>query len=134
MTKSLLLRGALIGAAVAATATTAAAQMAWVPGSEIAGHSMQVQTNGVVNTIYFGADGTATITTPSGVTVPGTWSAANNQLCISANAAQECFPYTQPFHAGQQVALNSSCNQMVTFMPQGVNQPMPMQRPAGERG
>lgn len=131
MTKSFV-RYAVLATALAVPAAGTVAQVGWVPGSEIAGQTVQVQTNGVVNGIYFAPDGTATITTPSGATVPGTWSAANNQLCLSANGGQECWPYARPFMAGQQVALTSSCQQLTTFMPQGVNQPM--QRPAGERG
>ena len=132
MNKALLFRVALLGTAVAAPAGALIAQTGWVPGSEIAGQTVQVQTQGVLNTIYLSADGTATITTPQGTTVPGTWSAANNMFCLSANGIQECWPYTQPFQAGQQVALTSNCNQLSTFLAQATNPPM--QQPAGERG
>ena len=131
MTKNLLFKMTLIGSALAVPIGAAAAQV-WTPGSEIVGQTVQVQTNGVVNAIYFSPDGSATITTPSGTTVPGTWSVANNMLCLSANGGQECWPYTRPFMAGQQTALTSSCQQLSTFMPQMVNSPM--QRGAGERG
>ena len=131
MSRPLLLKVAMLGAAVAAPASIAFAQ-AWVPGSEIAGQTVQVQTNNVMNTIYFAPDGTATISTPEGTTVPATWSAANNQLCLSANNAQECWPYTQPFQAGQQVALSSSCQQVSTFLAQSTN--APVQPSGGERG
>lgn len=131
MTRSLF-KIALLGVAAAVPAGAAVAQAGWVPGSEIAGQTVQVQTQGVVNSIYFAPDGTATIATPSGTTVPGTWSAANNMLCLNAAGGQECWPYARPFMAGQQMALTSNCQQVSTFMPQGVNQPM--QRPAGERG
>ena len=130
MTK-LLWKLSAFGAAAAIPLSAAVAQV-WTPGSEIAGQTVQVQTQGVVNSIYFGADGTATITTPSGTTVPGTWSAANNMLCLSAAGAQECWPYSQPFQPGTQVALTSSCQQVSTFMPQSVNPPT--QTGAGERG
>ena len=126
-----LLKIALMGSALAVSATAAFAQ-AWVPGSEIAGQTVQVQTNGVQNSITFYADGTAVITTPQGTTVPGTWSAANNMLCLSANGAQECWPYSQPFQAGQQIALTSSCQQVSTFLAQATNPPV--QQPAGQRG
>jgi len=136
MTKPLLFKLAAIGAAVAAPVTGVAAQAGWVPGSEIAGQTVQVQTNGVMNSITFNTDGTATITTPSGTSVPGTWSAANNMLCLSANGGQECWPYAQPFQAGRQMALTSSCQQMTTFMPQAINTPPPppAEQPSGERG
>jgi len=132
MPKPLLLKIAFVGTALAAPVCGVIAQAGWVPGSEIAGQTVQVQTQGVVNSIYFGADGTATITTPSGTTVPGTWSAAGNQLCLSANGGQECWPYSQPFQPGQQLALTSSCQQVSTFLAQSTN--APMQQPAGERG
>lgn len=132
MSRPLLLKVAMLGAAVAAPASIAFAQ-AWVPGSEIAGQTVQVQTNNVMNTIYFAPDGTASISTPQGTTVPATWSAANNQLCLSASNMTECWPYTQPFQAGQQVALTSSCQQVTTFLAQSTNAP-PMQERSGERG
>ena len=60
------------------------------PGSEIVGQPVQVTTNGVTNTVYLDPGGSARIMTPGGNTVPGTWSAANGQLCLSNGAAQEC--------------------------------------------
>jgi hypothetical protein len=131
MTRTGLLKVAFFGVAAAAPIGSVAAQ-AWMPGSEISGQTVQVQTNGVVNSITFNADGTATITTPEGTSVPGSWSAANSMLCPSANGGQECWPYSQPFQAGQQVALTSSCQQVTTFMPQSTNPPV--QRSSGERG
>ena len=131
MTRTGLLKVAFFGVAAAAPLGTVSAQ-AWMPGSEISGQTVQVQTNGVVNSITFNADGTATIMTPAGTSVPGTWSAANNMLCLGANGGQECWPYAQPFHAGQQVALTSNCQQLTTFIPQSTNPPM--QRSGGERG
>ncbi len=132
MTTSLLLKAGFFGAAIAAPISTVAAQAPWTPGSEIAGQTVQVQTNGVANAITFNADGTATIATPSGTVVPATWTAANSQLCLSANGGQECWPYSRPFQAGQQMPLTSSCNQVSTFMPQSTNPPM--QKSSGERG
>jgi hypothetical protein len=131
MTRTGLLKVAFFGVAAAAPIGSVAAQ-AWMPGSEISGQTVQVQTNGVVNSITFNADGTATITTPEGTSVPGSWSAANSMLCLSANGGQECWPYSQPFQTGQQVALTSNCQQVTTFMPQSTNPPI--QRSGGERG
>lgn len=132
MTKSMLLKTGLFALVAAAPVASVAAQAAWTPGSEIVGQSVPVQTNGVVNTIMFNADGTATITTPSGTMVPATWAAANSQLCLNANGGQECWPYSRPFQAGQQISLTSSCNQLTTFMPRTTNPPM--QSSSGERG
>jgi hypothetical protein len=132
MNKPLVFKMAL-AVVVAAPATVVAAQTAWVPGSEIYGQTVQVQTNGVVNNITFNPDGTAVIMTPTGTSVPGTWSAAAGQLCLNAMGGQECWPYSQPFQAGQQVALTSNCQQLTTFMPQATNAP-PAQQSSGERG
>lgn len=101
--------------------------------AEIIGQPIQVTTNGVTNTVYLDAGGSARIVTAGGNTVPGTWSAANGQLCLSTGAAQECFPYTSPFQAGQPVTLTSSCNQASTWLASATNAPPP---PAerGERG
>jgi hypothetical protein len=131
MTRTLLLKAAIFGAAAAVPFGAVVAQ-AWTPGSEIVGQTVQVQTNGVVNSITFNADGTATIATPAGTAVPASWSAANNMLCLSANGGRECWPYSQPFQAGRQVALTSSCQQLTTFIPQSTNPPV--QQSAGERG
>lgn len=118
---------------VLAPAAGAVAQMGWTPGIEIVGQTLQVQTNGTTNSVTFNADGTATIVTPGGQATPATWSAANNQLCLSTGGPQECWPYTQAFQAGRQVALTSNCRSVSTWMAAMTNQP-PQQRPIGERG
>lgn len=122
-----------LGAALIVPTTTALGQTPWVPGTEIIGQSAQVQTNGVVNTVYFDPGGTARIVTPSGNTVAGTWAAANGQLCLGTGAAQECWPYASPFQAGQPITLTSNCQATSTWTALGTNQP-PMQQGAGERG
>jgi hypothetical protein len=100
--------------------------------SEVIGQPIQVTTNGVTNTVYLDAGGTARIVTPGGSTVPGTWTAANGQLCLSNGAAQECFPYTAPFQAGQAVTLTSSCGQSSTWLASATNTPPPA--PSGQKG
>jgi len=130
------MRGKIVTFAVALFAVPTAAALAqagWVPGVEIAGQSAQVQTNGVVNTVYFDQGGVARIVSPAGNTVQGTWSAANGQLCLSTGAAQECWPYTSPFQAGQPITLTSNCQATSTWTALGTNQP-PTQAGAGERG
>lgn len=120
-------------ALVFAPVAGAIAQPGWVPGTEIVGQTLQVQTNGVTNSVTLNADGTATVVTPNGQAIPATWSAANNQLCLSTGGPQECWPYTQAFQAGRQVALTSNCRQVSTWMASATNMP-PQQQPAGERG
>jgi hypothetical protein len=127
-----LFKAAFVGAAMVAPLGIAAAQVGWVPGSEIAGQTLQVQAQGVTNSVYLAPDGTAQITSPRGTTVPATWSAANNQLCIAAAGNTECVPYTRPFQPGQQIALTSSCQQVLTLLATSTNQPV--HQPAGERG
>jgi len=111
----------------------ALAQGAWVPGSEIVGQPIQVTTNGTTNTIYFDQGGAARMVTPSGNTVPGTWQAANGQLCLSNGSAQECWPYNGPFQPGQPQTLTSSCNATSSWLAQSTNQ-SPSQGQKGERG
>lgn len=130
MTSSLFAR---VGFGLAALAAPALAAAQWVPGSEIVGQSVQVETNGVVNTIYFDPGGTARIVSPNGNVVQGAWSAANGQLCLNVGAASECFPYTNAFQAGQQVSLTSSCNATSRWLATATNQP-PTQQGSGERG
>ena len=112
---------ALSGAAFAQTA------------AEVVGQPIQVTTNGVTNTVYLDPGGTARIITPGGNTVPGSWTAANGQLCLSASGANECWPYTAPFQPGQPLTLASSCNSSSTWLASATNGPPPP--PArGERG
>ena len=127
--KSWFVARAAAGLAIVALPAAAYAQA----GAEIVGQPIQVTTNGVTNTVYFDAGGQARIVTPGGNTVPGTWSAANGQLCLSTGAAQECWPYASPFQAGQPVTLTSSCNSSSTWLAASTNAP-PMQGQRGERG
>ena len=125
---------AIVGTLLAGAPIAGIAQTGWVPGSEIIGQSIQVETNGVTNTVFFDPGGVARIQTPGGNTVPGTWAASNGQLCLSTGAAQECWPYAQPFQSGQQITLTSSCNSASRWTALGTNQAPPMQQGAGERG
>jgi len=110
----------------------------WVPASEIAGQPVQVTTNGVTNTVYFDAGGSARIiSSPGGRTIPASWTASRGQLCLYSNGASECWPYAAPFQAGQSVTLTSSCSSSSTWLAQAVNAaPPPPPAPAerGERG
>jgi hypothetical protein len=133
MTFSLVARAAVGLMLITALPGMAIAQ-AWAPGSEIAGQSVQVTTNGVTNTVYLDQGGAARIMTPSGNTVNGTWTAANGHLCLSNGAAQECWPYAAPFQAGQPLTLTSSCNATSTWLASATNTPAPPPSAAGERG
>ena len=127
--------GMLGRAAAGLTLITALPGVAFAQAAtEIIGQPIQVTTNGVTNTVYLDAGGTARIMTPGGNTVPGTWTAANSQLCLSNGTAQECFPYTAPFQAGQPVTLTSSCNSTSTWLAASTNGPPPPAGQKGERG
>jgi hypothetical protein len=113
----------------------AAVAQAWVPGSEIVGQSVVVETNGISNTVYFDAGGAARIVSPSGRVVPASWTAANNNLCLNTGAAQECWPYAQAFQAGQRVTLTSNCQAVSNWMANATNPPpAPVQEAMPERG
>jgi hypothetical protein len=92
-----------------------------------------VTTNGVTNTVYLDAGGSARIMTPGGNTIAGTWTAANGQLCLNNGTAQECWPYAAPFQANQPVTLTSSCNSTSTWLASATNAPPPPPS-KGERG
>jgi hypothetical protein len=128
------LTAALVASMAAIVAPSAAsAQQMWTPGSEIVGQSIQVNTNGTVNTIYFDQGGAARIMTPGGNTVPGRWTAANQQLCLdTGTGTAECWPYQAAFKAGQVVNLTSSCNVGSQWTATGTN--MPEQQSMPERG
>ncbi len=127
--KSGFVTRAIVGVAAIVALPGVALAQGWAPGSEIIGQPLQVTTNGITNTVYLDPGGAARIVTPAGNVVPGTWTAANGQLCLSAGAAQECWPYASPFQAGQPLTLASSCNQSSTWLASATNAP-----PAGERG
>ena len=112
----------------------AALAQAWTPGSEIAGQPIQVTTNGVTNTVTLSPGGQAQILSPAGRPTTGTWTAANGQLCLSNGAAQECWPYSAPFQAGQPVTVTSSCNATSTWLAAATNTPPPPPAQRGERG
>ena len=125
----------IVRAAVGMTAVVMlpAAAFAQATGAEVVGQPIQVTTNGTTNTVYLDAGGQLRIMTPGGNTVPGTWTAANGQLCLGVGGAQECVPYTAPFQAGTPQTLTSSCGATETWLAQSTNQP-PTQGQRGERG
>ena len=128
--KGLMVRVAIGLAAGTMIPAAAMAQMA----TEVIGQPIQVTTNGVSNTVYLDPGGALRIMTPGGSTVPGTWTAANGQLCLAVGGGQECVPYAQPFQAGQPLTLNSSCGATETWLAQSTNGPPPAQGERGERG
>jgi len=130
--KSKLAAALVAGIALVVTPSVASAQ-AWTPGSEIVGQSVQVNTNGTVNTVYFDQGGAARIMTPAGNSVPGRWSVANQQLCLDIGTGPaECWPYRSAFQAGQNVSLTSSCNVTSQWLANSTN--MPEQQAMPERG
>lgn len=121
------------GACLIFAPLAAASAQVWVPGSEITGQSIQIETNGVVNTVYFDPGGVARIATPSGNMVQGSWSVANQMLCLETGpSVRECWPYRSAFLAGQPVSLTSSCQVTSRWVANAVN--TAPQAPGGERG
>lgn len=110
MTK--LIRTAFAGATALACAFAplgAASAQGMANGSEIIGHSVQVEANGSTNTVYFDPGGNARILTAGGQEVAGRYTIANQQLCLSVSNLRECWPYQMAFQAGQPVTLTSDC-------------------------
>lgn len=112
------------------------AQSAWAPASEILGQPVQVTTNGITDTAVLTPGGQATITSPRGTVVNGSWAAQSGQLCLLNGAARECVPYAGPFQAGQPITLTSSCGASETWLAASTNAPPPPPPPSpkGERG
>lgn len=132
--KSSSVAKALGGAVLILAPLAAASAQVWVPGSEITGQAVQIETNGVINTVYFDPGGVARIATPSGNMVQGSWSVADQTLCLTTGAnARECWPYRSAFLAGQPVTLTSSCQVTSRWVANAVNTPPPP-APSGERG
>jgi len=133
MKNSFLMRAGVGLTSAVLLPAAAMAQAGWTPGSEVVGQPIQVTTNGTTNTVYLDPGGQARIMTPGGNTVPGTWTAANGQLCLGVGGAQECVPYAGPFQAGAPQTLTSSCGATETWLAQATNQ-APAQGQRGERG
>lgn len=131
MSKRLTVTKTLFAALVAIPAMGIAQE--WVPGTEIVGQSVVVETNGVANTVYFDAGGAARIVSPQGRVVNASWTAADNNLCLNSGGASECWPYSQAFQAGQRVTLTSSCQAVSNWLPNGTNAP-PVKEAMQERG
>lgn len=132
--KSSSVAKAIGGACLIFVPLAAVSAQVWVPGTEITGQSIQVETNGVVNTVYFDPGGVARIATPSGTMVQGSWTVADQNLCLQTGAGgRECWPYRSAFLAGQPVTLTSSCQVTSHWVANAVNMPPP-QAPGGERG
>lgn len=124
----------LIFATMVALPAAAVAQQ-WVPGTEIVGQSVVVETNGVANTVYFDPGGAARIVSPSGRVVNASWTASNRSLCLNSGVASECWPYQQAFQAGQRVTLTSNCQAVSNWLPNGTNAPPAViQQAMPERG
>jgi hypothetical protein len=126
----------LRAAAGLTVALVPAAALAQATGAEVVGQPIQVTTNGTTNTVYLDPGGQLRIMTPGGNTVPGTWTAANGQLCLGVAGAQECVPYAAPFQAGAPQTLTSSCGATETWLAQSTNPPAQpaTQVERGERG
>lgn len=136
MKKGIIFRALAATALVAAPVTAGFAQVMWTPGAEIVGQTIQVETNGVTNTVVLDAGGTARITTPGGTVIPATWSAAGNQLCLTTATNQDCYAYAAPFQAGAPVTMVNQCQTSSRWTALGTNVPPPpvQQAPGGERG
>jgi hypothetical protein len=105
-----------------------------MPGDEIRGQMVDVRfSDGTVNTIYFGPDGMATISSDAVGTVQANWVIEGQQLCLISGEARECWTYAGEFQAMTPVSLSSSCNEASVWTARAVNVPAPVRR-AGERG
>ncbi len=127
----------LMGVLTLVLAAEGAAAQPWTPGSEIIGHSVRVEAQGVVNTVYFDPGGAARIVSDAGREYPGRWAVEGQQLCLEGGmGGRECWTYQAPFMAGQPVTLTSSCGPS-TWTAVSVAEPMmppPPPERSGERG
>jgi hypothetical protein len=115
-----------LATAVLAVSLGSAAAAQWVPGSELVGQRVKVQTEGVENVVTFEPGGVARISSPSGATVvDATWTADGQQMCLRTSSTYDCYPYAQPFEANRPVDLVSTC---------GVRSRWLAMLPVGERG
>lgn len=96
--------------AMVALAAGSAASAQWVPGMEITGQHVDVETAGIMNHVFFESGGVAEITSPSGaIVVNATWTARDGELCLKTDRTFDCYPYHAPFSARVPVQLISDC-------------------------
>ena len=128
------LAAAFVGAMAGSMMMAGAASAQTMPnGAELRGATVQVETaNGIVNTVTFNPDGTASIQGRT-ETVPGRWYVQNQNLCLEAGGARECWPYQSAFRDGQTVVLTSDCAATSRWTALSTAQP-PVQQRSGERG
>ena len=122
----------LLVAALAVLPVAGVAQI-WVPGTELIGQSVAVETNGTTNTVHFDARGAARIVSPRGQVVTASWTATDENLCLSSAGSTECWPYREAFQAGRQVTLTSDCRAVSSWLPNGTNAP-PVKDETQKRG
>lgn len=128
-----MLTKVMMATASLVVASAASAQVA--NGSEIIGQQVTVQTNGIVNAVYFGPNGKAQIRSASGATtVDASWTVAGNQLCLRTASTFDCYPYTAPFQAQQPIDLVSTCGVRSQWTALSTVAPPPPPVPAYERG
>jgi len=114
----------------------------WAPGSELIGHSVAVETRGVINTVYFDPGGAARIASDTGREYPGRWVVEAQQLCLEiGTGARECWAYQAPLQAGQAMAMTSTCGPSTWTAVSTAAPPLPpppppppVAQPQGERG
>lgn len=125
-------------AALAMAPSAASAQSMMQTGDELRGQTVDVAfADGTRNSVYFGPNGTARITTPDGYAVNGTWAVRNNQLCLMAGGEDECWTYDRRFAANTPMTMSSTCNETSRWTARAVNpmqMPAPVVSPQGERG
>jgi hypothetical protein len=125
---------AALGATAVVLPSSAFAQT-WTPGSEIVGQPVQVVADGVTDTVYFDTATSNRVVTPNNNSLAGSWTAANQQLCMVVHSVQECWPYTAPFQAGVPVTLTSlTSSKPSTWTALSVNPGAPAPGRRGERG
>ena len=128
-TAAAALAGALFLTALAPQAANAQT------GDELRGQSVRVEfANGTVNTVNFGADGSAQILAADGTPVSGNWFVQGQQICLQTAAGRECWPYTGPFQAGVPVQMTSDCASTSSWTALSTAPLPPPPVGAGERG
>lgn len=127
---------AFLAFVVAVFGAQGAAAQTYQPGDEIRGHTMQVESNGEVNTISFERDGAAQISSSTGAQASGRWFTEGQTLCLElGSGARECWPYQTAFRTGQPVTLTSSCAAVSRWTPVSTEtMAPPVQERRGERG
>jgi hypothetical protein len=78
----------------------------WLPGSELVGQTMRVESAGRTSMMRFARDGSVHASF-SGHDLDGRWNVEPGKICFTWGKVRDCWPYARPFRQGERMMLKS---------------------------